>query len=59
MAGTIKQDAEGMADAIEDVIENGLEGKAILDGMDDYNVDRDVAKVRIAYDVYLGNDDNQ
>lgn len=59
MAGTIKQDAEGMADAIEDIIENGLEGKAILSGMDDYNVDENVAKVRIAYGVYLGENNGQ
>ena len=57
MAGTIKQDAEGMADAIEDVIENGLEGKTLLDGMDDYNVDDSAAKIRISYDVYLGDGD--
>lgn len=56
MAGTIKQDADGMAEAIENIIENGLEGKSILDGMDDYNIDKNVAKVRIAYDVYLGED---
>lgn len=54
MAGTIKQDAEGMAEAIEDIAENVLEGDTLLEGMDDYNVDADVAKVRIAYGVYLG-----
>ena len=59
MAGTIKQDAAGMAEAIEDVIENGLEGDAILDGMDDYNVDENVAKVRISYSVYLGNENDR
>ncbi len=57
MAGTIKQDAEGMAEAIEEIVENGLSGQAILHGMEDYNVDSDVAKVRIAYDVYLGEED--
>ena len=56
MAGTIKQDADGMAEAIENIIENSLEGKSILDEMDDYNIDENVAKVRIAYDVYLGED---
>ena len=56
MAGTIKQDAEGMAEAIKDIIGNGLEGAPILDGMEDYNIDENVAKVRIAYDVYLGED---
>lgn len=55
MAGTIKQDAEGMAKAIRKVVENGLtEGRGILDGMEDYTIDSGVRKVRIAYDVYLG-----
>ena len=56
MAGTIKQDAEGMAEAIKDIAENVLEGDPMLDDMDDYNVDAGVAKVRIAYAVYLGKD---
>ena len=58
MAGTIKQDAEGMAEAIEDIAENVLEGEAMLDDMDDYNMDRNVAKVRIAYGVYLGEEND-
>ena len=58
MAGTIKQDAEGMAEAIEDIAENVLEGEAMLDDMDDYNMDRNAAKVRIAYGVYLGEEND-
>ena len=54
MAGTIKQDSDGMAEALEKVIENGLEGKSLLDGMDDYSIDNTAAKVRISYSVYLG-----
>ena len=54
MTGTIKQDAEGMASAILKTVKNGIDGKSILDGMSDYSVDKDVAKVRIAYAVYLG-----
>lgn len=54
MAGTIKQDADGMADAILKSVQNGLEGKAIFDGMSDYSIDENVAKMRIAYSVYLG-----
>lgn len=54
MAGTIKQDAEGMADAIEDIAENVLEGKNLLADMDDYAIDDGVAKLRISYEVYLG-----
>ena len=56
MAGTIKQDAEGMAEAILKVIGNGLDDKDVLDGMDDYNIDDEASKVRISYDVYLGKD---
>ncbi len=56
MAGTIKQDAEGMADAILKCAQNGLADKALFDGMTDYNVDGDVSKMRIAYAVYLGED---
>ena len=54
MSGTIKQDADGMAAAILKTVKNGIEGKNVLDGMQDYNVDKNVAKVRIAYAVYLG-----
>ena len=55
MAGTIKQDAEGMATALALVAGNALdEGKALLDGTGDYSVDKDVAKIRIAYAKYLG-----
>lgn len=55
MAGTIKQDAEGMAQAILKTVKNGLDSsKEILDGMSDYNIDENVRKVRIAYAVYLG-----
>ena len=53
MAGTIKQDAEGMARGILKCVKNGLDGKTLLDNMSDYNIDSDVAKVRIAYAVYM------
>lgn len=56
MAGTIKQDAEGMAKAICDSVKNGLNSKAIFEGMDSANIDKDVAKLRIPYAVYLGED---
>jgi methyl-galactoside transport system substrate-binding protein len=52
MAGTIKQDAMGMAEGILKCVKNGLDGKTLLEGMSDYNIDSDVAKVRIAYAVY-------
>ena len=54
MAGTIKQDADGMAQAILKCAKNAMDGKALLEGMSDYNIDKDVDKVRIAYAVYLG-----
>ena len=54
MTGTIKQDADGMADAIEKVVSNGLSGKNILEGMNGYTIDENVAKLRISYAVYLG-----
>lgn len=54
MAGTIKQDAEGMAKALAKLASNAMNGKPLLDGTDDYNKDKDVAKIRIAYEKYLG-----
>ena len=54
MAGTIKQDSEGMAEAIMITVSNGLDGEDVLAGMDDYQIDEEVDKVRIHYDVYLG-----
>lgn len=54
MAGTIKQDSEGMAEAIMKTISNGLDGEDVLTDMDDYQIDDKVDKVRIHYDVYLG-----
>lgn len=52
MTGTIKQDADGMADAIATVIGNHLEGKAVTDGMDKYPIDATVKKFRVPYSVY-------
>ena len=55
MAGTIKQDAEGMAEAIAHIAKNTFEdGKGLLDGMEKYSVDEAVSKIRIAYAKYLG-----
>ncbi len=55
MAGTIKQDADGMATAISMIAKNALtDGAPLLNGMNDYNIDKDVAKIRIAYSKYLG-----
>lgn len=54
MMGTIKQDAEGMAKGIAKLVANATSGKELLDGTKDYNIDKDVAKIRIAYAQYLG-----
>ena len=54
MTGTIKQDGEAMAKAIEKAVENGLNSKSLFDGMSDYSVDSGVSKLRIPYAVYLG-----
>ena len=54
MTGTIKQDGDAMAKAIEKAVENGLNSKALFDGMSDYSIDEGVAKLRIPYAVYLG-----
>ena len=57
MAGTIKQDAVGMAAVLARLSANAVEGKSLLDGIEgneDYAMDADVAKIRIAYEKYLG-----
>ena len=54
MTGTIKQDGDAMAKAIEKAVENGLNSKALFDGMSGYTVDEGVSKLRIPYAVYLG-----
>jgi len=54
MAGTIKQDAEGMAKALALLAKNAIDGKCLLDGTDDYTKDEGVAKIRIPYEKYLG-----
>ena len=52
MAGTIKQDHEGMAKALLHVAKNGLEGGNLLSGVTDFTIDTDVAKVRVSYSIY-------
>lgn len=56
MTGTIKQDAEGMAEAISLVTKNALEGKSLLDGTENMHIDENVAKIRIPYSKYLGDE---
>ena len=54
MAGTIKQDAEGMAKAISKTVSNAMNSKELLSDMGDYQKDNSVDKLRIHYAVYLG-----
>ena len=55
MTGTIKQDAEGMAEAIAFLTQNVAEGKAVMDGTDSYNISENVSnKIYIQYAAYTG-----
>lgn len=55
MTGTIKQDAEGMADAIAFLSGNAATGKDVMDGTDSYNISANVSnKIYIPYGVYTG-----
>ena len=55
MTGTIKQDAEGMAECITFLSKNVAEGKDVMDGTDKYNIAEDVAnKIFIPYAAYTG-----
>jgi len=54
MTGTIKQDAQGMADAISLLIKNSLDGKELMSGTENMNIDEKVRKIRIPYSKYLG-----
>ena len=54
MTGTIKQDADGMAEAIALGVSNHLAGKAVNEGMDKFTTDTAVMKIRIPYSVYTG-----
>ena len=54
MSGTIKQDAEGMAKAIALLVLNISEGKDIMEGTEEMNVDENVSKIRIPYGIYTG-----
>lgn len=55
MTGTIKQDADGMADCIAFLTSNAASGKALMDGTDSYNISENVAnKIYIPYATYTG-----
>ena len=55
MAGTVMQDADGMAAALLLLSQNALKADAgLMDGTEELSVDEDVNKIRIAYGKYLG-----
>lgn len=57
MVGTIKQDAEGMADCIAQLTQNTAEGKGLVDGVDKEMISEKVAnKIFIPYGIYTGED---
>ena len=54
MTGTVKQDAEGMANTIMTLVENVNTGAALMDNTADFNVDADCAKIRVPYAMITG-----
>ncbi|MEI3347598.1 MAG: substrate-binding domain-containing protein [Dysosmobacter sp.] len=54
MTGTIKQDADGMASTIITLVENVESGAALMDNTSEFNVDEGVAKIRVPYGTYTG-----
>lgn len=55
MTGTIKQDAEGMADCIAFLTSNVSSGKAMMDDTGSYNISANVSnKIYIPYGTYTG-----
>lgn len=49
MTGTVKQDAEGMANTIMTLVNNINTGAALMDNTSDFVVDSDCAKIRVPY----------
>jgi len=54
MTGTIMQDAAGMADTICALVANIQAGADLMANTAAYNVDADVAKIRVPYGIYTG-----
>ena len=58
MTGTIKQDAEGMAEAIAYLINNVGQGKELMADTENYNISENVSnKIYIPYATYTGEGD--
>lgn len=54
MTGTIKQDSEGMAEAISHLADNVKSSRALMDGTEKYRRDEKVSKIRIPYGIFTG-----
>ena len=54
MTGTIKQDAEGMASTILNLVSSVNGGGNLMDNTASFNVDEGVAKIRVPYATYTG-----
>lgn len=54
MTGTIKQDAEGMASTIVNLVSSVKNGGNLMDNTSSFNVDEGVAKIRVPYTTYTG-----
>ncbi len=54
MTGTIKQDAEGMASTILNLVSSVKNGGNLMDNTSSFNVDEGVAKIRVPYATYTG-----
>ena len=52
MAGSIKQDAVGMASTINTLVKNVQDSAELMAGTDQYVVDEGVAKIRVPYAMY-------
>ena len=54
MTGTIKQDAEGMASTILNLVSSVQGGGELMDNTSSFNMDAGVAKIRVPYATYTG-----
>ena len=54
MTGTIKQDADGMASTILNLVSSVKGGSNLMDNTSSFNVDAGVAKIRVPYATYTG-----
>ena len=52
MTGSVKQDGEAMAATIATLVQNVIDGEALMANTEEYNVDADSAKIRVPYSMY-------